>query len=177
MNRLLKTTVIQDELILNYKNYNLTDEEFICICKLLTFDPLHINLASFLTSSNISKQIINNLVNKNVIKLIELDNSVAVDLTPLYEKITNENNSEIGLTSTQIEKLNHILATNLTTQEVKKINLWMYEGIKYAEIEEAVYTALSKGIKELNYIHKIIMNKNSEIKRNENVKVTRNWTY
>lgn len=181
MKNILKTTPIQNELIFNYANYNLTEQEFICICKMLTIDPLFIDLITFLRVSHNSKPLISSLVNKKVIKLVDVDGKMMINLNGLYDIISGERTEyeQVGLSNDQIDKLNHIFNKKMNPNEVLKINSWMAAGADFSKIEESIYIALAKGITNLNYIEKIIVNANStteEVVQKERP-VKRNWTY
>lgn len=181
MRNILKTTAIQDELILNYKDYNISNEEFICICQLLTIDPLHVDLLEFLKNTHNNKPLISSLVSKNIINLGEKQGKMTIDLTELYKKLENaiEKLDEIGLTNNQIDKLIHIFGRNLNPNEINKINTWLRAGATFTKIEESIYIALGREISNLNYIEKIIQNSDSTsspIEQHESP-VKRNWTY
>lgn len=181
MYNVLKTTAIQNELILNYNQYNITNEEFICICQLLTIDCIHIDLLDFLRKTQNNKPQISSLVSKQIINLGEKSGKMTIDLGPLYKKLDNpdETLSEVGLTTNQIDKLVHIFGRQLNPNELNKINSWMRAGATFTKIEEAIYTALGREITNLNYIEKIIVNSNSTtdpVEKKEGP-LKRNWTY
>ncbi len=181
MDKLLKTTAIQNELVLNFKSYDISNEEFICICQMLTHDPLYIDLMSFLKSSQNSKPLISSLVTKKHLELVDRNGRMTINLSPLYEKLSSDTQvlPEVGLTTDQIDKLIHIFGRNLNPNELTKINSWLKAGTTYSKVEEAIYVALAKGINNLNYIEKIIVNDSStktEVTATES-KIKRNWTY
>ncbi len=181
MRALLKTTAIQNELLLNYKMYNLTAEELICLCQMITIDPVHVDLISFLKIAQNSKPLISSLVTKQMITLVDRQGKMTIDLSKLYTKLTSEVEqlNEVGLTTIEIDKLIHIFGRNLNPNEIAKINSWMTAGATFSKIEEAIYVALAKGINNLNYIEKIIVNSNTTteqvVKKESSIK--RNWTY
>lgn len=181
MINILKTTAIQNELIHNYPMYNITDQEFICICQLLTFDPLHVDLAEFLRNTNNNKPMISSLVSKNIINIGEQQGKMKIDLSLMYNKLENpsEKLNEIGLSANQIDKLTHIFGHSLKPHEINQINSWMGAGATFNKIEEAIYSALARDITNLNYIQKIIENGESTNKPIEqtNSPIKRNWTY
>lgn len=181
MYSILKTTAIQNELIINYQNYNITKEELICLFQLFTFDPLQIELLVFLKETNDNKPFISSLAAKNLIHLGTKDEKIMIDLMPLYKSLNqpSEKLESIGLTREQIDKLVHIFGKPLKPHEINKINSWMEAGATFNKIEEAIYTAFSREVKNLNYIEKIIVNNNStskEVSHNQSP-ITRNWTY
>ncbi len=181
MRNILKTTAIQNELILNYAAYNITNDEFICICQLLTIDPLHVDLLEFLKVTQNNKPLISSLVSKNIIAIGEKQGKMKIDLTQLYKKLedVNEKLEEIGLTNNQIDKLIHIFGRNLNPNEINQINSWLRAGATFTKIEESIYIALGREISNLNYIEKIIENSESTtnvIEKKESP-IKRNWTY
>lgn len=181
MKNILNTTAVQNELILNFSDYNISDQEFICICQLLTIDPLHIDLIEFLKVTKNNKPLISSLVSKNIISIGEQQGKMKIDLTLLYKKLENpgEKLEEVGLSNNQIDKLIHIFGRNLNPNEINQINSWMRAGATFNKIEEAVYIALGREITNLNYIQKIVENSDSTkspIEQGSNP-VKRNWTY
>lgn len=181
MYNILKTTAVQDELILNYQNYNITNEEFICLCQLMTIDCIHIDLIEFLRKTQNNKPLISSLVSKHLITLGEKSGKMTIDLTSLYKKLDNpgETLNEVGLTNNQIDKLVHIFGRQLNPNEINKINSWLKAGASFSKIEDAIYSALGREITNLNYIEKIIVNNNStseQIEKKDN-SLKRNWTY
>lgn len=179
MYKVLNTTSIQDELIMNYSNYNISDEEFICLCQLKTFDHLHIDILEFLKVFPGKKAIISSLATKNIIKLNNKNGIVFIDLSPLYGLIENSEklNQKEGLTSGQVDKLIHILARNLNPNEIVQINGWLKAGVEFSKVEEAIYTALGKGVNNLNYIEKIVLNNSNNNCETKTESIKRNWTY
>lgn len=181
MINILKTTAVQTELILNYRQYNITDQEFICLCQLLTFDPLHIDLALFLKNTSNNKPLISSLVSKNLINIGEQQGQMKIDLSLLYKKLENpsEKLNEVGLTANQIDKLAHIFGHSLKPHEINQINSWLGAGATFIKIEEAIYSALARDITNLNYIQKIIENDDATNKPIDqyNSPIHRNWTY
>lgn len=180
MEKLLKTTAIQDELILNFENYQITAQEFVIICQMLTIDPVSIDLISFLRITKEAKPIISSLVTKKIIRLCEIEGKMLIDLLPLYELLNDKKSDyvEMSLTSEQVDKIVHIFSRNLFPNEIHQINSWIAKGITYPKIEEAIYVALAKGINNLNYIEKIVFNSKEEaqdLKKEGSIK--RNWTY
>lgn len=181
MINILKTTAIQNELILNYQQYDITEQEFICICQLLTFDPLIVDLSDFLKHTNNNKPLIASLVSKNLLKIGEQQGQMKIDLTGLYKALENpsEKLPEIGLSTNQIDKLIHIFGRGLKPHEINQINSWLRAGASFNKIEEAIYSALARDISNLNYIQKILENE-EETKapiEQPNSPIKRNWTY
>lgn len=181
MRSILKVTAVQDELILNYQAYDLTSEEFICICQLLTLDPLYIDLIEFLKVTQNNKPLISSLAAKNLISLGERQGKMTIDLSNLYGVLENpsEKLESVGLSNNQIDKLIHIFGRNLNPHEISKINSWMSAGATFEKIEEAIYIALGREISNLNYIEKIIQNSDSQVApiEQKTSPVKRNWTY
>ncbi|WOO87225.1 DnaD domain protein [Mollicutes bacterium LVI A0039] len=181
MHKLLNTTAIQNELILNYKKYNLTAEEFICVCQMLTVDPLHIDLINFMRVAQNCKPLISSMVTKKLVNVLDKSGKMIVDLSPLYQLLQTDTVglTEVGLSGEQIDKLVHIFNRNLLPNEINQVNAWMRTGATFTKIEEAIYIALAKGINNFNYIEKIILNdgpKSTEAPKNEG-SIKRNWTY
>ncbi len=181
MRKILKTTAIQNELLINYSNYNISDQELICLCQLLTFDPIEVNFLNFLKQSKNSKPIISSLVTKNIVSIKSQGNDVIINLENLYD-LLNDEQTEVqtdSLTSEQIDKIVHIFGRRLNPNELMQINSWVAAGASYQKITDSIYIALGKGISNLNYIEKIIVNSNATteevVKKESSVK--RNWTY
>ncbi len=181
MRKLLNTTAIQNELLLNYANYNITEQELICICQLLTFDPLEVDFISFLKVVKNSKPLVSSLVTKKIVSIKSKGNDVIIDLTSLYELLVADSETlrEEGLATEQIDKLIHIFGRKLNPNELTQINSWLTAGATFAKIEEAIYIALGKGISNLNYIEKIIVNTNNTTEDvvTKESSIKRNWTY
>lgn len=181
MQKILKTTAIQDELILNYQQYNIEPNEFICICQLLTIDPLQIDLISFLRKTKNNKPIISSLATKKLITLGEVNGKVTIDLSKLYELMSSdfEQLEQVGLSNEQVDRLVFIFGKKLLPNEIMKINSWLASGATFQQIEEAIYTALAREINNLNYIEKIILNNNTTVETvvNNESSIKRNWTY
>lgn len=179
MYKILNTTSIQSELIMNYSKFNISDDEFICLCQLKTFDHVHIDILEFLKTFPGKKAIISSLVTKNIVKLNNKNGVVFVDLNPLYNLIesSEEKGENEGLTTEQIDKLIHILARNLNPNEIVQINSWIKSGADFSKIEEAIYTALGKGVNNLNYIEKIVLNNSNSNYETKTEPIKRNWTY
>lgn len=184
MKALLNTTAVQNELILNHAQYNIDAQEFVCICQMLTLDPITIDLITFLRITQNNKPNISSLATKNILTLREIDGKMMIDLTKLYELLSNSSVESVGheqngLSAEQIERLIFIFGRKLHPNEIMKINSWLSAGATFAKIEEAIYSALSREISNLNYIEKIIINNNSTKQDvvNKESSIKRNWTY
>lgn len=178
MHRLVKTTAIQTELLLNYKNYDLMLEEAFCLCQLKAFDELLVPFVEFSQQTGATKNLISGLVTKKMIKLTELKGQVYINLQPFYDKLLEEKKVvESGITKEQIEKISHLFGRNLKPNEIQLMNRWIDNGNKYEKIEEAIYTAFGRGITNLKYIETIINNKEEQDVSTKTSTVTRNWTF
>ncbi len=178
MEKLINVTTIQNELIVNYPKYDLTDEEFICICRLLTFDTINVKLNEFMKTFANQKPLISNMSIKKIVQIIEIESDVYISLRPLYELMieTRAHQTAICLSQKQVAKVSHILNRELKSSDIEQINMWMSRGHSFDEIESAIYKALVHEVDHLNYIEKILYNE-SPNQTSTKKPIARNWSY
>jgi DNA replication protein len=165
-----KPIIIPKILFQNYKNLNLTEEEFIVLIYIINFgEKLPYNLELFTKELNIDKykimEIINNLSEKNIISIkIEKNKSnrreeyIYTDL--LYDKLINlihnqeqkpqENYEEIFTT---FEKE---FGRTISPMEYELIKSWITDKIPQELIIEALKEATYNGVSNMRYIEKIL---------------------
>ncbi len=179
MEKLIKTTAIFDCLLLDYKHYDITESELICICQLKVYDDYLIDFILFMEETKCSKQVISSLVAKSKIKVVEVDGVAMISLEPIYEQLLSASKPEDvdnNLNKEQIERLSHLFNRSFQPHEIELINTWLQAGNDFKQIEEACYIALTKGVSNLNYIAKIIENAKPAQTVSESP-ITRNWNF
>lgn len=179
MQKLIDTTPLHTELILNYTKYEISDQEYICITKLMTFDKLYVDFLIVLKEIPNVKPIISSLVTKKIVNIIDIDGRMVIDFNPLYQLFNEQvavKASDATVNREQIEKLTHLLGRNIKPNEINQINTWLKGGSTFSDIEEAFYETLSRGISNFNYVQKILENEKSVEVQSENP-IKRNWTY
>lgn len=179
MKKLIDTTPLHTELILNYPKYDITDQEYICITKLMTFDKLHVDFLIVLKEIPNVKPLISSLVTKKIVNIIDINGRMIIDFNPLYKLFNEDIKTEVveaGVNREQLEKLTHLLGRNIKPNEINQINTWLNGGSTFTDIEDAFYETLSRGISNFNYVQKILENEKSVEVQNENP-IKRNWTY
>ncbi len=156
---------ISRELLFNYKKLNLTDSEFIIIIYLINqqnniYNPKQISNDLNFDLNNVL-ELINSLCEKNLIKIqIVKTNNIrneVINTDFLYEKLAFKlKDSEVKTDSNVYDMFESEFGRTLSPLEFEIITTWLDKGLSEDLIKLALKEATYNGIRNFNYIDKII---------------------
>ena len=184
-----KPITIPQVLFQNYKNLNLTPEEFLVLIYILNIgDKIPYNPELFATGLSLNKltvmELINNLSEKNVLNIkIEKNKNnrqeeyIYTDI--LYDKllklIQNQDQVLNPDTTDIIDIFEKEFGRLLSPMELEKIKSWINDNLPKELIVEALKEATYNGVHRMSYIDKILFDWQSKgLKTKEDVKKDRN---
>ena len=176
-------------LFLNYKKFNITNEEFIILAYLLNTNNSSYNPKVIAEELNIKLNnlliIINNLCEKQIISInLEknsnnvLEEKLSFDL--LYSKLamiimddTVDNLKENKTSTSLFEMFEQEFGRTLSPMEYEIINGWINDNFSEELIIEALKEATFNGVSSLRYIDRILLEwKKKNIKTKQDVQKT-----
>ncbi len=186
MKNLIDTITVPRDVVLNSENYGISDEQLIILFKLIATAQIEVDFMHFLKSTGTSKTIISQMVSQKLIDIKEVNSKIIIDLMPFYQLVSGQVKEQtkpqatptVGLSAVEVDKLCHIFGKKLFPQEIEQINGWVKQGHSFDKIETAIYSALSRGVNNLNYIEKIVINNKEQQNESPSTHtIKRNWNF
>ncbi len=160
------------EIIEKQSQLKLSDEEVLALIKIVSIERNGLILSTFLKKYEISREVLNTLSKKNLIKLVEVSNNLEIEYLGFNQEQVN--NFEVEINREMIDRLTFLLNRKLQVYELDKIKSWLKLEYKLSEIEEAISKAAIGGVDNFNYIEKVLFN-NQDTHKQSKIKIERNF--